>query len=41
LENERVRDILVTDPRIAFALLFGSAARGETTPFSTSISRLV
>jgi predicted nucleotidyltransferase len=29
-----VRNVLGSDERVAFALLFGSAARGRTTPFS-------
>ena len=32
--DEALRNVLMADPRIAFALLFGSTARGETTPFS-------
>ena len=32
--DEALRTVLQADPRIAFGLIFGSAARGETTPFS-------
>ncbi len=32
--DERLRSVLTGDPRFAFALLFGSAARGPATPFS-------
>ena len=32
--DEQLRALLMRDPRIAFALLFGSTARGTTTPFS-------
>lgn len=32
--DEALRNVLIDDPRIAFALLFGSTARGDTTPFS-------
>jgi predicted nucleotidyltransferase len=32
--DEALRQVLLADDRIAYALLFGSAARGDTTPFS-------
>jgi predicted nucleotidyltransferase len=32
--DEAIRQVLARDGRIAFALLFGSAARRETTPLS-------
>jgi len=32
--DEKLRDVLLADDRIAYALLFGSTARGDTTPFS-------
>lgn len=32
--DEQLRAVLASDSRIAFALLFGSTARGTTTPFS-------
>ena len=32
--DEAIREVLQKDGRIAFALIFGSAARGQTTPFS-------
>lgn len=32
--NEALRNVLMADERIAYALLFGSVARGRSTPFS-------
>jgi len=32
--DEELREVLLADERIAYALLFGSTARGDTTPFS-------
>ena len=32
--DEAFREVLQSDERIAFALVFGSAARGQETPFS-------
>lgn len=32
--DEALREVLQNDPRIAFALRFGSSARGEATPLS-------
>lgn len=32
--EEALRQVLLADDRIAYALLFGSTARGDTTPFS-------
>jgi predicted nucleotidyltransferase len=32
--DDAIRDVLQGDDRIAFALIFGSTARGQVTPFS-------
>lgn len=32
--DEAIRNVLLADKRVAFALVFGSAARGTATPFS-------
>jgi predicted nucleotidyltransferase len=32
--DDAIREVLQSDDRIAFALIFGSTARGQTTPFS-------
>ena len=32
--DEAIRDVLQSDDRIAFALIFGSVARGQATPLS-------
>ena len=32
--DEALREVLLADDRIAYALLFGSTARGDTHPFS-------
>jgi predicted nucleotidyltransferase len=32
--DEALREVLLADDRIAYALLFGSMVRGDTTPFS-------
>jgi len=32
--DEALREVLRADPRVAFALVFGSVARGEATPHS-------
>jgi len=34
MDEAAIREVLQGDDRIAFALIFGSAARGELTPFS-------
>jgi uncharacterized protein len=32
--DDAIREVLLKDDRVAFALVFGSTARGEETPFS-------